>query len=82
MRKHAKLLYAAPALLLIIIIMIYWSSKCLTCRTDSDAHVRANNVYMLVLQDYEIISFGNYDHDYIIICNYVTGYEKTGLICT
>ena len=38
MRKHAKLLYAAPALLLIIIIMIYWSGKCLTCRIGFDAH--------------------------------------------
>ena len=38
MCKHVKLLYAASALLLIIIIMIYWSGKLLTCRTGSDAH--------------------------------------------
>ena len=38
MRKHAKLLYTVPALMLIIIIMIYWSGKCLICRTGSDTH--------------------------------------------
>ena len=41
---HAKLLYAAEALMLIIItieITNYWSGKCLTCCTGSDAPILA-----------------------------------------
>ena len=49
MHKHANLLYTVPALMLIIIIMIYWSGKCLICRTGSNAHDHYSLRYWSIL---------------------------------
>ena len=67
MRKHAKLLYTVPVLMLIIItieITNYWSGKCLICSTGSDTHAMQTGI--------TIVTSKNRDIDIYLISQYIT----------